>query len=168
MKTAKVVDIARKPLAQASAKASGRFDSDRVLGLVGGTLAAASATFGVAMTLHGPVAGLGQSGGFTVFAQLSPRRPPAKSRAAEATEASELDDSTTASIPRRVSAGAVSTVTLQGANAESATIVVGGRRTVVRVGDMIPGVGAVLAIVPGERPMLRTTGGLIAAAVPGR
>ena len=154
----------RKPSGRSSRRLG--LSTDAALGLVGGTLAAASAIFGVAMTLHGPVAG--HSGGFTVFAQLAPRRPPIEARPVDTTDTGDLDDTTTASIPKRAPAGAASTVTLQAADAESATIVVGGRRTVVRVGDLIPGVGAVLAIVPGERPMLRTTGGLIAVAMPAR
>ncbi len=139
---------------------------DAALGLFGGTLAAASATFGIAMTLHGPVVDLGKSGNFTVFAQFAPRPRVTEAKVPDPnSRPDEFDTTATASIPGRpLAGGAASAVRLQWAGAESATILVNGRSSVVRVGDEIPGVGKVLAIEPGERPMLRTSGGVIGLA----
>ena len=141
--------------------------TDAALGLAGCTLAAASATFGIVMTVHGPVSGLGKSRDFTVFAQFAPRPEP--SEAAGKSRLDELDLTATASIPKRNPAtserASASSVTLQAADADTATIVVDGRRAIVHVGDAIPGIGEVLAIVPGAAPMLRTTSGVITASV---
>ena len=140
--------------------------SDTALSALGCGLAAASATFGIVMAVHGPVANFGKSGEFTVFAQLAPRRGPAAGKTAP----EELDLTETASIPSRAVAASTSeratpaSVTLQEATADAATILLDGRATIVRVGDSVPGLGEILAIVPGAKPLLRTTRGVIAAA----
>ncbi len=172
--------LAPKPFAPKTTRRGTGLSSDAALGLVGCSLAAASATFGIVMTMHGPVATLGRSGNFTVFAQLAPRAPAPVAPVSAAPVADppdvasdrDLDLTATASIPTRTAPtserAAASTVTLQDASSEAATIKVDGRTVVVRVGDTIPGVGDVLAIIPGATPMLRTTGGVIAAATPER
>ena len=73
--------------------------TDAALGIAGCTLAAASATFGIVMTLHGPSSTFGKSREFTVFAQLAPRLEPPD--AAGKSRLGELDLTTTASIPAR-------------------------------------------------------------------
>ena len=138
--------------------------SDATLGIVGCCLAAASATFGVAMTMHGPSSELGKSGNFTVFAQMSaPRARPSINGPIE-----DLDRTETASIPIREGAiltgesARIKGVTLRSATAEDAVIVIDGRSQIVRVGDRIDVIGEVLAIAPGKRPVVRTSRGLIA------
>ena len=147
--------------------------SDLTLGIVGGCLAAASATFGIAMTVHGPIASLGTSGNFTVFAQLAPRSDAPRAAAPEGLgrpsfAADDLDRTATASIPARrgsdPASGRIATVTLEKVDADAATILVDGKAQVVRVGDAIPGAGEVLSILGGSRPVLRTSRGLIARA----
>ncbi len=148
--------------------------SDATLGIVGGCLAAAAATFGVAMSMHGPVVGLGSSGNFTVFAQFAPRSAPRRASTPGTAERpdfslDELDRTATASIPARredssVDEGAA-TVILQSASGVEATILVDGAARTVRVGDVIPGAGEVLSILGGNRPLLRTSRRLIAGRV---
>ena len=139
--------------------------TDATLGLLGCCLAAASATFGVVMTIHGPLATFGKSGDFTVFAQLAPRAKPASIFAKDGVDT--LDRTATASIPKRAALtsehASVSSVILQAASPDAATILVDGHSQIVRVGDKIPGVGEILSIVAGERPFIRTSQGLIAS-----
>ena len=141
--------------------------SDAALGIAGGPRAAAAATFGIVMTLHGPSPNSGKSRDFTVFAQLAPRPEPTE--VAAKSRLDELDLTTTASIPQRSAPASerapASAGTLQAASADAATILLDGRRAIVHVGDRIPGIGEVLAIVPGTAPMLRTTGGVITASL---
>ena len=142
--------------------------TDAALGVAGCTLAAASATFGIFMTLHGPSSNFGKGSGFTVFAQLAPRTEPPPDAMAKG-RLGELDLTATASIPKRAAPqnerAPASSVSLQAASADAATILMDGRRAIVHVGDTIPGIGEVLAIVPGEIPVLRTTGGVITASL---
>ena len=153
-------------IAKKSFRRTAGLSTDAALGIAGCTLAAASATFGIVMTLHGPSTTFGKSRDFTVFAQLAPR--PERIEVAAKGHLDELDLTATASIPKRGAPTSerapASTVTLQAASADAATILVDGRRELVRVGDTIPGVGEVLAIVPGAIPILRTTGGVITAS----
>ncbi len=159
--------------------------ADKALGVAGGGLALASASFALYMNLNGP--GSSASGhDFTVFAQLAPRTMP-KTEARELGRPDpdeDLDTAVTASIPRHatMSAGperggareasdgtatkplANPAVTLETAGADGATIAVDGRSRVVHVGDTIPGAGEVLAILPGAHPAVRTSRGLIVAA----
>ncbi len=163
-------------------KILGFLTADKALGVAGGGLALASASFAVYMNLHGPASG---SAGhdFTVFAQLAPRAVPrtAKSEPGRPDPDEDLDTAVTASIPRRaaISAGpggggrdaggetatrpANPAVTLETAAADGATIAVDGESRVVHVGDTIPGAGQVLAILPGPHPSVRTSQGLIVA-----
>ena len=157
------------PTARKNVRRGAGLSTDAALGLAGCSLAAASATFGIVMTMHGPVASFGKSQDFTVFAQLAPRAQAPGGLGTErlGTDKSEdLDLTATASIPKRSTPAseraAASSVALQDVSTDAATIMIDGRSSVVRVGDMIPGVGQVLAIVPGTAPMLRTTGGVIA------
>ncbi len=141
--------------------------TDATLGIVGCCLAAASASFGIFMTLHGPLAGFGKSGDFTVFAQLAPRAKAVVVDDKRRTD--EFDTTATASIPKRAvevssETAALSSVTVQTASANLATVLVDGQPRVVRVGDTIPGAGEVLSIIPGARPIIRTSRGLIASA----
>ena len=160
--------------------------ADKALGLAGGGLALASASFAVYMSLHGSVGAPGRD--FTVFAQLAPRTatpatPPKFDRGRPDPD-EDLDTAVTASIPRhatisagpqrglgRASGGAIAAdrsltpaVTLRAAAADGATIAVDGQSRVVHVGDTIPGAGEVLAILPGAHPAVRTSQGLIVAA----
>ena len=165
-------------------KILGLLTADKALGVAGGGLALASASFAVYMNLNGP--GSSASGhDFTVFAQLAPRPMP-RTGARELGRPDpdeDLDTAVTASIPRhatmsagperggaREAAGATAgslanpAVTLETAAADGATIAVDGRSRVVHVGDTIPGAGEVLAILPGAHPAVRTSQGLIVAA----
>ena len=168
-------------------KILGFLTADKALGVAGGSLALASASFAVYMNVNGP-ARSASGHDFTVFAQLAPRATPSTTRPelGRPDPDEDLDTAVTASIPRRatVSAGprggttgdAASgdtapgrstnpAVTLQTAAADGATIAVGGRSRLVHVGDTIPGAGEVLAILPGLHPAVRTSQGLI--LVPG-
>ena len=155
------------------AKLLGLLAGDKALGLAGGGMAVAAASFGVYMNVHGPAPGaLGAGHDFTVFAQLAPRaaRPDARPRLGSPDPDEDLDTTATASIPRRAG-GPVGdappprpispSVTLEAAAADGATIAVAGQTRVVHVGDTIPGAGEVLAIQPGPHPSLRTSQGLI-------
>ena len=153
---------------------------DKALGLAGGGLALASASFALYMNLNGP-APRSPGHDFTVFAQLAPRATPdaTRSERGRPDPDEDLDTAVTASIPRRaaISVGperglgpssggtagrsAVPTVTLQAAADDGATIAVDGRSRVVHVGDTIPGAGEVLAILPGAHPAVRTSQGVI-------
>ena len=150
-------------------KVSALTGNDTVLGALGCCLAAGSATFGIFMILHGPVVNLGTSGNFTVFAQLAPR-PQAPTPPDAKGAAPDLDLTSTASIPKREKDATTNehatptNVAVQTASAKDATISVDGRTEVVHIGDNIPGVGQILAIVPGANPLVRTSHGLIAAA----
>lgn len=158
---------------------------DKALGAVGGGLAAASLGFGVYMNVHGPVAGLGTSHDFTVFAQLAPKRERALRTHADpvAPSSEPLDMTSTASIPKsspaQVSqpdgptpvaddldpeAQVISSFTLEAASADAATISIEGRTRTVRIGDTIPGAGEILEIRPGRRAAVRTSRGLILSA----
>lgn len=140
-----------------------RITTDAALGAVGCSLAAAAATFGVYMTIHGPSASFGTSKDFSVFAQLAPRR----------IRHEDLDMTPTASITPRTAAplppqdpetSIVSGIALSSATEGRAEIILDGEMRSVRVGDMIPGVGEVLAIRTGRDPSVRTAAGLIVAA----
>ncbi len=161
--------------------------ADKALGLAGGGLALASASFALYMGLNNSVGAPNRD--FTVFAQLAPRAPAKPATMFERGRPDpdeDLDTAVTASIPRRatISAGPVSAgperglgraggaaadrspspaVTLQTAAADGATIAVDGQSRVVHVGDTIPGAGEVLAILPGAHPAVRTSQGLIVA-----
>lgn len=158
---------------------------DKVLGAVGGGLAAASLGFGIYMNIHGPVAGFGTSHDFTVFAQLAPKRERGSRTHADpaAPSAEPLDMTATASIPKPSSAetsrpdvaasatddldaGAqvISSFTLEAASADSAMISIEGRTRMVRVGDTVPGAGEILEIRAGRRAAVRTSRGLILSA----
>ena len=138
----------------------GRVSSDFALGAVGCGLAVVSASFGLYMNVHGPVAH--QPGNdFSVFAQLAPRTSPAQ----RPDESEPLDLTPTASIaaPGASRQPTMASMVLQSATADAATISVAGRSLSVRVGDTIPGGGEVLAIYPGARPLVRTSRGTILA-----
>lgn len=161
-------------------RAGWRPTADFALGATGCCLAAASAAFGVGMAVHGPVASFGTQKDFTVFAQFAPRDPKGMRKAIASSEptarapsaaADDLDMTATASIPSPgaslASAGeaaVIPQVVLEKASADAATVVVAGRSRVVRVGDTVPGAGEILAILPGRRPLLRTSRGLIVPA----
>lgn len=156
-------------------------NSDMALGAVGTGLAAASVTFGVYMTIHGPVASFGHSKDFTVFAQFKAmqRTPhyivpaddvpnpvkPYRSRP----DSDDLDTTATASIPAANGEGPLigaNTTILQGfavraATRDTAEIVYGGREQTVHLGDTLADAGEVLEIWPGRRPTVRTSYGLI-------
>lgn len=140
---------------------------DTALAVVGCCLALGSAAFGIGMMVHGPLAGFGKGGGFTVFAQLAPRT---ETHARSAALDPDLDLTATASIPRENreapadTRAATPSVTLEAASAGSAVIAIDGQTAVVHVGDEIPGMGAVVAIRPGPKPEVRTAHGLILAA----
>jgi hypothetical protein len=146
--------------------------SDRALGFVGGGMALASASFGIYMNVHGPAPGsLGNSHDFTVFAQLAPHgaSAPKASPDRHPDPDEDLDMTSTASIPGRSRADAdparsSPAVTLESAEGDAATIAVAGQRRIVHVGDTIPGAGEVLAIMPGRRPALKTSQGLIVSS----
>ena len=153
-----------------------RFTGDHALGITGVCLASASAVFGVGMTIHGPAASFGSGKDFTVFAQLAPRpagsvgRAVVPGRAKAAAE--DLDMIETASIPATSAvavdvgdAPIIPAVTLEAVGTDSATVAIGGLTRVVRVGDEVPGAGQVIAILPGARPVLKTSRGLIVPAV---
>ena len=151
--------IARRPARRGFA-----LTTDMTLGVFGFCLAGASAAFGIGMIVHGPLAGWGTSGNFTVFAQLAPRgRPSAGSRRQQF---DDLDETATASIPRpgapRQPFGGQ--VTLQATGADTASIVLDGQARIVHVGDVVPELGTILAIVGGAKPMVRTTRGVIASS----
>ncbi len=156
-------------------KSAFRFTGDHALGVTGIGLAVASAAFGIGMTMHGPAASLGTGKDFTVFAQLAPRRAdggarqvvPGRAKAAP----DDLDMTATASIPKADATspdagdGAIiPAVTLEAVGTDSATVAVEGRTRVVRIGDEVPGAGQVIAILPGARPALKTSRGLIVPA----
>ena len=121
--------------------------SDRALGFVGGGMALASASFGIYMNVHGPAPGsLGNSHDFTVFAQLAPHGARASHAIPDRKSGPDdgLDMTATASIPGHARAldgtdpeHSGPAVTLESADADVATIAVGGQRRVVRVGDTI-------------------------------
>lgn len=135
--------------------------TDAALAALGCFLALGSASFGVFMSVHGPLAGFAPSGGFSVFAQLAPHR----ARPANSADAADLDLTATASIPPRGTvSGATPAVLLREARAGAATLSVNGRSLEVHVGDELPGLGEVVAIVPGARPQVRTTRGVIGIA----
>ena len=161
-------------------KILGFLTADKALGVAGGGLALASASFAVYMNVNGP-ARSAAGHDFTVFAQLAPRATPPTTRAelGRPDPDEDLDTAVTASIPRRatVSAGPQGgttgdtapgrsgnpAVTLQAAAADGATIAVNGQTRVIHVGDTIPGAGEVLAILPGLHPAVRTSRGMILA-----
>lgn len=163
--------------------ASPRSFGDLALGTFGCCLAAGSVAFGASMAFHGPVASLGTSKDFTVFAQFAPRN--AKPRAEQVSRREPtirdgssrpeadggLDMTETASIPKKgdgVSPASDTTfipsVTLEAISADAATIAVEGHTEIVHVGDVVPGAGQILAILPGSRPVLKTSRGLIVPA----
>lgn len=147
-----------------------KLSTDAALGAAGCGLATVSAAFGLYMVVHGPPAGsLGTSKDFTVFAQLAPRarraEPPSVAKAED-----NLDLEATASIPRGNRPpvesrpgvpGIVASMAVERVDGEEATIDVHGRALVVRVGDIVPGAGEVLAITPGARPEIVTSSGRI-------
>ncbi len=167
-----------------------RVTGDHALGAAGIGLATASAAFGIGMALHGPVASLGTGKDFTVFAQLAPHRGDGdgderrgavgRGRAGEiagdakgAIEGAvdDLDMTATASIPKvgavapaAGDAAIIPAVTLEALGTDSATVAIAGRTRIVRIGDDVPGAGQVIAILPGERPALKTSRGLIVPA----
>ena len=143
--------------------------SDGAIGAVGGCLAVGALAFGVYMNVHGPSASLGTSHEFSVFAQLAPHAP-RQAEPARTEGDSELDTLATASIPvrgvppsptRDAGDPQVSSIVVEAADRDSATIDVDGSLRTVRVGDSVPGAGDVVAIVPGPRPMLKMSGGLV-------
>lgn len=147
-----------------------RITTDAALGAVGCSMAAAAATFGIYMTIHGPSASLGTSKYFSVYAQLAPHRAGGARRG---TGRDDLDMTTTASIVPRTEAAPVALVppssivagiTLRSVQDGRAQILIDGELRSVRVGDLIPGAGQVLAIRPGRDPSVRTAAGLIVAA----
>lgn len=151
-----------------------RVSSDQAMGVFGVCLATASAAFGIGMTVHGPMVSAGGKD-FTVFAQLGPRRingDASRMNADQArTDAGELDMTATASIPpreRALAAGSdakvIPSVTLEAVGSDSATIALEGTTRLVRVGDIVPGAGEIIAILPGARPVLKTSQGLIVPA----
>ena len=152
-----------------------RFTGDHALGITGVCLAGASAIFGIGMTLHGPAASFGNGKDFTVFAQLAPRPAASAERAVvpgrSKGAADDLDMIETASIPASKAIAAdlgdaaiIPAVTLEAVGSDSATVAIGGQSRVVRVGDEVPGAGQVIAILPGARPALKTSRGLIVPA----
>ncbi len=154
-----------------------KLSTDFALGAFGCGLATASATFGLYMVVVGPPPGsFGNSKDFTVFAQLAPRRHVEAAPAKPPPQGGDdLDFETTASIPRRsgragrppdTQTGIVPFVALKSADAGEATIVMGGHAMVVRVGDIVPGAGEVLAITPGAQPEIVTTRGRIVTSPP--
>jgi hypothetical protein len=158
----------------------GRLSTDIMLGGAGCCMAVASLGFGLYMNAYGPAPGFGTSHDFTVFAQLAPsaRRGATAhpATAASVTDADALDMTATASIPKngastfddgagpsRIGDGAsiITSVTLRAATEDTATIEIDGRTSTVRVGDTIPGAGEVIEILPGRRPLVRASRGLI-------
>ncbi len=155
------------------ARAAFRFTGDHALGVTGIGLAVASAVFGIGMTLHGPAASFGTGRNFTVFAQLAPRRAVERQALAGRGETGteNLDMTATASIPKAEAASPdageaaiIPAVTLEAVGTDSATVAFEGRTRVVRIGDEVPGAGQVIAILPGARPALKTSRGLIVPA----
>lgn len=152
-----------------------RLTGDHALGVAGIGLAVASAAFGIGMAMHGPVASLGSGHDFTVFAQLAPRRIEGGEQQALAGRGrvadDDLDTTATASIPKADRTGpetgnaaVIPAVTLEAVGTDSATVAIEGRTRVVRIGDEVPGAGHVIAILPGARPVLKTSRGLIVPA----
>ena len=150
-----------------------RVTSDHMLGFAGVGLATASAAFGIGMSMHGPAASFGTSTEFTVFAKLAPGHAKYADRkvvAGRAKTEGDLDTTPTASIPKgdRVSSdgmtGILTAITLEAVGTDSATVAIEGRTQIVHVGDEVPGAGQIIAIMPGERPALRTSRGLIVPA----
>ena len=137
---------------------------DRAIGAAGGCLAIGAMTFGIYMNVHGPSQSLGTSRDFTIFAQLVPG---AHRQATPATTAGDvdLDTTATATIPGAPGDGAatriIPSISLAAASEDAATLIVDGRARRVRVGDDVPGAGVVVAIIRGDRPMVRTERGLI-------
>ena len=132
--------------------------SDRAIGAVGCCLAVGALTFGVYMNVHGPAASLGTGHDFSVFAQLAPRL------AKPAEKSDELDMTQTASIPGHTATAPASVrrgVTLESADADSATIMIAGQAHLVHVGDELAEIGEVLRISPGRHPEVKTSRGLI-------
>lgn len=150
-----------------------RFSFDFALGATGGGLALAAVSFGLYMNVHGPVSSFGTSQDFTVFAQLAAHRPGSGGRAIPPKPGDDLDTSATASISKAGAPvseiaepngkGVIASMVLESAGDDFATVAVGGKRLLVRVGDEVPGAGAVLEIVQGDHPSLRTARGLIVA-----
>ena len=143
---------------------------DGAIGAAGCCLALGALTFGIYMNVRGPSADLGGSKDFTVFAQLAPHQHRQATPATTA-DGTDLDTTTTATIPRAEAAAAdgaatriIPSISLASADADDATVVIDGHLRHVRLGDEVPGAGTVLAIVPGERPMVRTARGLIVPA----
>ena len=142
---------------------------DGAIGAAGCCLALGALSFGIYMNVHGPSSSLGASKDFSVFAQLGPR-PHRPATPATTEGGADLDTTSTATIPRAEAAAADGTATriipsisLTSADADAATLMIDGRARRVRLGDEVPGAGEVLAIVPGDRPMVRTARGLIVA-----
>ncbi len=156
-------------------RAAFRFTGDHALGVTGVCLAAGSAVFGIGMALHGPAASFGTGKDFTVFAQFAPHtaKPVDRPAMPDGTKngIEDLDMTATASIPKSDAvspdagdAAIIPAVTLEAVGTDSATVVIGGSSRVVRVGDEVPGAGHVIAILPGAKPMLKTSRGLIVPA----
>lgn len=151
-----------------------QLSADKALGVVGGGLAVASLGFGVYMNLHGPAASFGHSQDFTVFAQLTGHHSRQTSEQPAATPApnDQFDMTATASIPkpsRGTTASVddtdetpvISSVTLEAASVDAATVFVNGHPRTVRVGDIVPNAGEVVEIRLGARPTVKTTRGFI-------
>lgn len=140
---------------------------DRAIGAAGGCLALGAMSFGIYMNVHGPAQSLGTSRDFTVFAQLAPG-PHRKATPATTVGDDDLDTTATATIPGDSGDGAatriIPSISLASAGPDYATLMIDGRARRVRVGDEVPGAGTVIAIVPGDRPMVRTVRGLIVPA----
>jgi hypothetical protein len=159
-----------------------QLSADKILGGVGGGLAVASMGFGVYMNIHGPVASFGHSNDFPAFAQMATLRAgreaspmPAQQAPVVATMPSaspdeSLDMTETASIPKpsrsltapaKIETRIISSVTLESASVNAATIFVDGSLRTVHVGDTVPDAGEVLEIWTGSRPAIKTSRGLI-------
>jgi hypothetical protein len=155
---------------------------DKLLGLVGGGLAGSSLAFGVYMNIHGPAAGFGQSHDFTVFAQLAGHGGPDRrglpvqtsptegssaydmvtTGAVAAKDRQVLDMTATGSIsPSSRANDVLSAVTIEAASDGGAMIVIDGHVKSIHVGDELPELGEILAIVPGPHPLIRTSKGVI-------
>jgi hypothetical protein len=151
--------------------------SDKILGLFGGGLAAASLGFGVYMNVHGPVASFGHSGDFPLFAQIAGSQTSGATRMSSGPAPGEpLDMEATASIQHvsqtvidaaRRSGAVLSSIQLQAASSDAATIVVDGQTRTIRVGDTVPAAGEVLEIRAEPAPLVRTTRGFILSAQDG-
>ena len=150
------------------ARAGFSLSGDGAIGAAGCCLALGALSFGIYMNVHGPASSLGTSNEFSVFAQLAPHQ---HRQATPATTDGDVDTTSTATIPRAATAAAdgaatriIPSISLASADADHATLMIDGRARRVRLGDEVPGAGEVLAIVPGERPMVRAARGLIVPA----